>query len=80
MNVDSTPEFVSSVYKKMERNLEIIRSRFNRPLTLAEKVLLGHLDDAADSELRAGESYIMLRPDRVAHQDVTGQMAILQFM
>ena len=78
--VESTPQFVSEAYKKMERNLEIIRSRFNRPLTLAEKVLLGHLDDPAGSELLAGDSYIMLRPDRVAHQDVTGQMAILQFM
>ena len=78
--VDSTPEFVASAYKKMERNLEIIRSRFNRPLTLSEKVLLGHLDDPAGAELQPGESYINLRPDRVAHQDVTGQMAILQFM
>jgi aconitate hydratase len=78
--IDSTPEFVSSVYAKMERNLEIVRSRLNRPLTLAEKVLLGHLDDPAGSELNPGDSYIMLRPDRVAHQDVTGQMAILQFM
>ena len=78
--VDSTPEFVSLAYEKMERNLEIIRSRLNRPLTLAEKVLLGHLDNPAGTELLPGESYIMLRPDRVAHQDVTGQMAILQFM
>ena len=81
MNViDSTPEFVSSAYAKMEHNLEIVRSRLNRPLTLAEKVLLGHLDDPAGSELNPGDSYIMLSPDRVAHQDVTGQMAILQFM
>jgi len=78
--IDSTPEFVSLAYEKMESNLEIIRSRLNRPLTLAEKVLLGHLDDPAGAELLPGESYIMLRPDRVAHQDVTGQMAILQFM
>ncbi len=77
--IDSTPEFVTSAYQKMERNLEIVRSRLNRPLTLSEKVLLGHLDDAAGAELNPGESYIMLRPDRVAHQDVTGQMAILQF-
>ena len=78
--IDSTVEFVTDAYQKMERNLEIIRSRFNRPLTLAEKVLLGHLDDAAGAELLPGDSYIMLRPDRVAHQDVTGQMAILQFI
>ena len=78
--IDSTAEFVTSAYQKMERNLEIVRSRLNRPLTLSEKVLLGHLDDASGAELNPGESYIMLRPDRVAHQDVTGQMAILQFM
>jgi len=80
MNVASTPEFVEETYKKMERKLEVVRSRYNRPLTLAEKLLLGHLDDAQGAELDPGESYIMLNPDRVAHQDVTGQMAILQFM
>ena len=81
MNViDSTPEFVTSVYQRMERNLEVVRGRLNRPLTLAEKVLLGHLEDPAGAELMPGDSYIMLNPDRVAHQDVTGQMAILQFM
>ncbi len=80
MNVDSTPQFVEEAYKKMERNLEVVRARYNRPLTLAEKLLLGHLDDAQGAELDPGESYIMLNPDRVAHQDVTGQMAILQFM
>ena len=80
MNVDSTPKFVEEAYKKIERNLEVVRARFNRPLTLAEKLLLGHLDDAQGAELDPGESYIMLNPDRVAHQDVTGQMAILQFM
>ena len=80
MNViDSTPEFVTAAYQKMERNLEVVRSRLNRPLTLAEKVLLGHLDDPAQAELAPGQSYIMVNPDRVAHQDVTGQMAILQF-
>jgi len=77
--IDSTPEFVTAAYQKMERNLETVRSRLNRPLTLAEKVLLGHLHDASGAELDPGESYIMLRPDRVAHQDVPGQMAILQF-
>ena len=80
MNVASTSEFVEETYKKMERKLEVVRSRYNRPLTLAEKLLLGHLDDAQGAELDPGESYIMLNPDRVAHQDVTGQMAILQFM
>jgi len=45
--IDSTPEFVTNAYQKMEKALEIVRSRLNRPLTLSEKVLLGHLDDPA---------------------------------
>ena len=77
--IDSTPEFVTAAYRKMEQNLEVVRSRLNRPLTLAEKVLLGHLDDPAGADLTPEESYINVNPDRVAHQDVTGQMAILQF-
>ena len=78
--IASTPEFVSRVYEKMECKLETIRGRLRRPLTLAEKVMLSHLDDPAEAELNPGESYITLRPDRVGMQDVTGQMAILQFM
>ena len=56
MNVASSPQFVEEAYKKMERNLEVVRARFNRPLTLAEKLLLGHLDDAEGAELDPGES------------------------
>tara|TARA_A100001037_G_scaffold74123_1_gene66286 strand:- start:4364 stop:6634 length:2271 start_codon:yes stop_codon:yes gene_type:complete len=78
--VDSTAEFVNSAYEKIEKRLEIVRGRLGRPLTYAEKVLLGHLDDPTDAELLPGESYLNLRPDRVGLQDVTGQMAILQFM
>ena len=79
-NVDSTPEFVRETYRKMDEKLAQVRARLNRPLTLSEKLLLSHLDDVAEADLRPGDSYIDLRPDRVAHQDVTGQMAILQFM
>ena len=79
-NIDSTPEFVRETYRKMDEKLQQVRARLNRPLTMAEKVLLSHLDDVDEAELRPGASYINLRPDRVAHQDVTGQMAILQFM
>ncbi len=78
--IDSTPEFVGEVYETMERNLAVVRRRQGRPLSLAEKILLGHLDDPENQELEAGESYLLLRPDRVAQQDVTGQMSILQFM
>lgn len=51
-----------------------------RPLTLAEKIVYGHLDNPHDAELERGVSYLKLRPDRVACQDATAQMAILQFM
>ncbi|MEN8257379.1 MAG: aconitate hydratase [Thermodesulfobacteriota bacterium] len=78
--VDSTPQFVEGVYKKMEENLTIIRARLGRPLTFAEKLLYGHLDDPKSAELEAGSSYIKTRPDRIALQDATAQMAILQYM
>ena len=79
-NIDSTPEFVRETYRKMDEKLAQVRTRLNRPMTLSEKLLLSHLDDVDEADLRPGDSYIDLRPDRVAHQDVTGQMAILQFM
>jgi aconitate hydratase len=78
--IESTPEFVTQVYEMMERNLQVVRQRLNRPLGLAEKVLLGHLDDPQTAELKPGESYIELRPDRVMFQDVLGQTGLLQFM
>jgi len=77
--IDSTPDFVEQAYLRIEHNLEVVRKRLNRPLTLTEKILLGHLDDPAGEDLRPGESYIGLRPDRVAMQDATAQMALLQF-
>ncbi|KAI1385331.1 aconitase family-domain-containing protein [Hypoxylon trugodes] len=67
-------------YKKMSENLAIVRSRLNRPLTYAEKILYSHLDDPHGQEIERGVSYLRLRPDRVACQDATAQMAILQFM
>ena len=62
--IDSTPEFVAQAYKKIERRLEVARRRMGRPLTLAEKVLLGHLADPGAADLRPGESYLQLLPDR----------------
>jgi len=67
-------------YKKMSENLAIVRKRLNRPLTFAEKVLYSHLDDPHGQDIQRGVSYLKLRPDRVACQDATAQMAILQFM
>ncbi|KAI1340659.1 aconitase family-domain-containing protein [Xylariaceae sp. FL0016] len=67
-------------YKKMSENLSVVRSRLNRPLTYAEKILYSHLDDPHGQDIQRGVSYLKLRPDRVACQDATAQMAILQFM
>ena len=78
--IETTLELVRNAYAKIEANGAIIRERLGRSLTYAEKVLLGHLDDAAGQELEPGESYLLLRPDRVAMQDATAQMALLQFM
>ncbi len=78
--IETTPEFVRAAYEKVKANLAIIRERLGRPLTLAEKVFLGHVNDARTQELEPGESYLELRPDRVAMQDATAQMAILQFI
>ncbi len=80
MKIDTTKELVESVFEKTKKNIKIVRERLKRPLTLTEKVLLGHLYDPHKQELNRGESFLLLNPDRVLMQDVTGQMAILQFM
>ncbi|KAE8379995.1 aconitase family-domain-containing protein [Aspergillus bertholletiae] len=67
-------------YKKMSENLDIVRRRLSRPLTYAEKILYSHLDNPHEQDIERGVSYLKLRPDRVACQDATAQMAILQFM
>jgi len=67
-------------YSKIAKNIDIVRNRLNRPLSLAEKVVYGHLDDPENAEIKRGESYLKLRPDRVAMQDATAQMAMLQFI
>jgi aconitate hydratase len=78
--IESTPEMATRVYAKLARNIEVARRRLARPLTLSEKLLIGHLDDPGHQELEPGVSYVMLRPDRVVLQDVLGQTAMLQFM
>ncbi|HET8715640.1 MAG TPA: aconitate hydratase [Holophagaceae bacterium] len=78
--IESTPQFVKAVYDRMAANLEVVRQRLNRPLSLAEKIVYGHLDQPKTQEIVRGKSYLDLRPDRVAMQDATAQMALLQFM
>jgi len=77
---ESTPDMAARVYETMARNLDVVRRRLDRPLTLADKLLLGHLDDPSGQALTVGESVLALRPDRVVFQDVLGQSGLLQFM
>ncbi|KAL3674041.1 hypothetical protein V7S43_001723 [Phytophthora oleae] len=71
---------IDQTYEKMEKNLFTVRkTNGNKPLTLAEKIIYGHLDDAT-TKAKRGETYLKLRPDRVAMQDATAQMAVLQFI
>jgi aconitate hydratase len=78
--IETTPALVRRSYETVERNLQIVRKRLGRPLTYAEKILLGHLAHPETQPLDAGSSYLELHPDRVAMQDATAQMAILQFI
>jgi aconitate hydratase len=79
-SIESTPQMAAKIYETMTRNLAVVRRRLGKPLTLADKILLGHLDDPEHQEMEPGKSYLMLRPDRVVFQDVLGQTGLLQFM
>ena len=84
IHVETTPFLVDNVYRKLYNNVSSFRKITNRPLSVCEKILIGHLDRTMlpykDDKLIPGTSYVLLNPDRVALQDVTGQMTILQFM
>ena len=71
---------IKRLYDSMPGKLDEARRRFGRPLTLAEKILVAHADDFAKQEWSRGKAQLRLRVDRVALQDATGQMALLQFM
>ncbi|XP_030792527.1 aconitate hydratase, mitochondrial-like [Rhinopithecus roxellana] len=53
-------------YELLEKNINIVRKRLNRPLILLEKIVYGHLDDPASQEVEQGKTYLWLRLDRVA--------------
>ena len=79
--IDTVSEIVENVYSKLEKNVSIYRKTVNRSMTLAEKILAGHLEEKfLDKILDSETNYVFLRPDRVALQDVTGQTVMLQFM
>ena len=71
---------VRNYYKNLAERMAAVRDRVGRPLTLAEKILFAHKADLKASLPVRGQSTVGLHPDRVAMQDATAQMAILQFM
>src|SRR5579885_1309192 len=71
---------IKKIYASLHDKHEDARKRFGRGLTLAEKILVAHLDHWNEEPMVRGDSYALLRPDRVAMQDATAQMALLQFM
>lgn len=74
-------DMLKSFYSAYKGRIEHVRATLQRPLTLAEKILYAHLYDEADlKSYERGEDYVNFRPDRVAMQDATAQMALLQFM
>ncbi|MCS5528556.1 MAG: aconitate hydratase [Nitrosopumilus sp.] len=80
METSTTTELVSNVYSKLTKNIAKFRNVVGRPLTLTEKILSGHLNEINETNFSGGKDYVFLKPDRVALQDVTGQMVMLQFM
>lgn len=80
MEIETTPDLALNVYKRLEANISKFRILVGRPLTLSEKILAGHLEQMPSKAPQEGKDYVFLRPDRVALQDVTGQMVLLQFM
>lgn len=75
-----TLELAQNLYERMAQAVPAARARFGRPLTLAEKILVSHADDFGAQVWERGKAMLVLRPDRVAMQDATAQMALLQFM
>ena len=71
---------IKEVYTNIVKNVEEARKFVNKPLTLSEKILYSHLWDSASKSFERGEDYVDFKPDRIACQDATAQMALLQFM
>jgi len=73
-------EMMKAVYEKMMPRLQRVREIYNRPLTLTEKILYSHLAPGYEKPLKRGVDYAEFHPDRVAMQDATAQMALLQLI
>ena len=74
-------EMIKKVYNELKTKVDTARELTNSPLTLSEKILYSHLwNDKLNSPFKRGEDYVDFAPDRIACQDATAQMALLQFM
>ena len=73
-------DMVKKLYSSMGPIVDKARKQFGRPLTLAEKILVSHADNFDTQKWERGKAMLALRPDRVAMQDATAQMAMLQFI
>ena len=71
---------IKAIYSGLEAKHAYARKTLGKALTLAEKIIWSHLDDPKQGSMERGKAFANLRPDRVAMQDATAQMAILQFM
>ena len=73
-------EMIVSAYASLQEKVEEARKVFGKPLMLTEKILISHLAEPLQKAPEQLKSYVNFNPDRVAMQDATAQMAILQFM
>src|SRR5690242_19070103 len=73
-------EMIKKIYAGLPGKVDHTRKLLNKPLTLSEKILYAHLFPTAAQAYEKGKDYVEFRPDRVAMQDATAQMALLQFM
>jgi aconitate hydratase len=81
METTGSLDIISNTYTRISENIIKYQKILGRSLTASEKILVGHIHDSnIEKEIRTGQDYVFLDPDRVALQDVTGQMTLLQFM
>ena len=73
-------DIIKTIYKNFPGKIKKARQLLNRPLTITEKICYAHLDQFPTKAYTRLQSYVNFRPDRVAMQDATAQMALLQFM
>ena len=73
-------QMIKEFYSGLDKNINTTRQFLNKPLTLTEKILYAHIAEPLKQIPVREKTYVQLNPDRVAMQDATAQMALLQFM